>query len=701
MSSTSNVQNLLTNVFRPTFVYAAGTGYQTKLELTNIDTVSANTVTAYAAAVGDSNNNVYVGVGAGNAYSTLATSGNSNDTFLGTGAGLGTSNVKSGVFLGYRAGVGVIGSSNSISIGANSLNGGNSNIYIGAGTGITTGSNNIFLGTGLTSVTTSNAFLVGNGTNILLNGDLVNKRLGVNLTTLPTFNPSVPILLDVNGYARVGTSNNGMLGVNIAPAYSLDVNGNMRVSDGYGTMIMTRDLSNNSTTTLATTGTYAYTNATLGVANGYYSAQGTMLSTADTRTIGLQVLPGSFVATAESADGLVYDYCTFYRRRAAYSAVSSTRVSNATLLSLSISGGLSLASNASNLNWSIAYFPSTTIAPTLTLSSGVVTTLAGQATAGYSNAVGVLAQFNGPTGVAVVRSTGSVVVSDAVNNRIRLITSGGSASLLAGSGASGFADGTGAAAIFSNPGGVAVIPSNGYIVVCDSGNNRIRIVTPAGVVTTLAGQTTAGSADGVGAAASFNAPQSIAVDPLTNNIIVADKGNNRIRVVTYPDGVVSTLAGSSNGYQDGVGTSAKFSAPMGVSVNPVTGIIVVADRLNNRIRLVTPAGLVTTLAGQTTSGSADGNGVLASFNQPYGVCVIPTTGSILVADKSNNMIRLVTQAGNVTTFVGQTTAGFTNATGASAQFNSPFSVCADPGADVAYIADYTNNTIRKTTLPYS
>ena len=83
------------------------------------------------------------------------------------------------------------------------------------------------------------------------------------------------------------------------------------------------------------------------------------------------------------------------------------------------------------------------------------------------------------------------------------------------------------------------------------------------------------------------------------------------------------------------------------------------------------------------------------------MCVIPTTGSILVADKANNMIRLVTPAGDVTTFVGQTTAGFTNATGASAQFNGPFSVCVDPGADVAYIADYTNNTIRKTTLPYS
>jgi hypothetical protein len=699
MSSTSNVQNLLTNVFRPTFVYSAGTGYQSKLELVNIDSVSANTVTTFSAAVGDSSNNTYVGVNAGNVHSTLATSGNSNDTFLGTSAGLGTANVKSSVFLGYRAGVGAVSSSNSISIGAITPNGGNSNIYIGCGTGITTGSNNIFIGTGLTSATISNAFLVGNGANVLLSGDFTNKRLGVNLSTLPTFDPSVPILLDVNGYARVGTNNNGMLGVNAAPAYNLDVNGNMRVSEGYGTLTMTRDLSNNSLTTLAPV-PYTGSTATIGVANGYYSAQGTMASTVDIRSIGLQVLPGSFVATAESADGAVYDYCTFYRRRAVYSAVTSTRVSNATLLSTSISGGLYLASNASNLKWSVAYFPSATVAPTLTLSSGVVTTLAGQATAGYSNAVGVLAQFSGPTGVAVVRSTGSVVVSDAANNRIRLITSGGSVSLLAGQTTAGSADGTGAAASFSNPGGVAVIPTNGYIVVCDTNNHRIRIVTPGGVVSTLAGGT-AGLADGVGAAAMFNSPQSVAVDPVTNTIVVADKSNNRIRLVTYPEGAVTTLAGGSAGFADGLGANAKFNSPMNVSVNPITRVIAVADRLNNRIRLVTPAGNVTTLAGQTTAGSADGNGVLASFNQPYGVCVIPTTGSILVADKSNNMIRLVTPAGDVTTFVGQTTAGFTNATGASAQFNGPFSVCVDPGADVAYIADFTNNTIRKTTLPYS
>lgn len=288
MSSTSNVQNLLTNVFRPTFVYNTVTSnYQTKLELTNVDTVSANMLSAYAAAVGDVNGNVYVGVGTGNANSAMVTSGNSNNTFVGTGAGMGTSNAKNAVFLGYRSGVGVSNSSNSISIGANTLNGGNSNVYIGCGTGITTGSNNIFIGPGLSQALISNTMLIGSGSNILLNGDLSNKRVGVNLTSLPTFDPSVPILLDVNGYARVGTSNNGKMGVNIAPGYSLDVNGDMRISDGYGTLITTHDSNSNATLAFSNVRS-ANCNATIQASGGFFSVSGRILIAASaTSNIGV------------------------------------------------------------------------------------------------------------------------------------------------------------------------------------------------------------------------------------------------------------------------------------------------------------------------------------------------------------------------------------------------------------------------------
>lgn len=276
MSSTTGVQNLLVNVFRPTFIWDTTSNvYRSKLELTNIDTVSANVVTAYAANIGDAASNVYVGVGAGNDHPLLAATSNTTDTFIGTSAGGSTSNVKNGVFLGYRAGFGAIASSNSISIGANTLNGGNSNIYIGCGAGIASGINNIFLGPGVTNggAATSNTLLIGSGTNTAIVGDLSGNRVGINLSSLPT--TSLPLALDVNGYTRIGTNQNGGLGINKMPGYyALDVNGDMQVSDGYGVLTFTHDSSNNSVTTISNTSSYSNSNATLQVTGGFFSYNG-------------------------------------------------------------------------------------------------------------------------------------------------------------------------------------------------------------------------------------------------------------------------------------------------------------------------------------------------------------------------------------------------------------------------------------------
>jgi len=272
------------------------------------------------------------------------------------------------------------------------------------------------------------------------------------------------------------------------------------------------------------------------------------------------------------------------------------------------------------------------------VNGGVVTTLAGSSQ-GSADGTGTNATFNYLMGVTVL-SNGIIVVADTFNNRIRLVNpTSGVVTTLAGSGSPGSADGTGTGASFYYPFGLAVLP-NGIIVVVDHFNNRIRLVNPtSGVVTTLAGSGSATFADGTGAGASFNRPAGVAVTS-TGDIIVADSDNNRIRLVTLA-GVVTTLAGSgSPAFADGTGAAASFSAPRGVAVTS-SGAIVVADAENNRIRLVTPLGVVTTLAGSGSPAFADGTGTGASFNQPLGVA-LTSSGVIVVADHYNHRIRLIT-----------------------------------------------------------
>ena len=339
--------------------------------------------------------------------------------------------------------------------------------------------------------------------------------------------------------------------------------------------------------------------------------------------------------------------------------------------------------------------PAAVAAAVIRVLLGIVTTLAGQTTAGSADGTGTGASFSQPHGVAVIPSSGDIVVVDRSNHRIRLVTPAGVVTTLAGSGIGQFADGTGAGASFNSPAGVAVIPSSGLIVVADTNNNRIRLVTyPGGVVTTLAGSSQ-GFADGTGAAASFNGPHGVAVIPSSGVIVVGDTANHRIRLVT-PAGVVSTLAGgSSQGFADGTGAGANFYFPLGVAVIPSSGMIVVADSNNNRIRLVTPAGVVTTLAGNASAAFANGTGPAASFSDPREVAVT-SSGDIVVADGVNHRIRLVTPAGVVTTLAGSGSPAFANGTGALASFSQPRGVAVTPTGDVV-VADTANNRIRLIT----
>jgi len=323
-----------------------------------------------------------------------------------------------------------------------------------------------------------------------------------------------------------------------------------------------------------------------------------------------------------------------------------------------------------------------------TPNTGVVTTLAGDGSEGFADGTGAEARFDQPYGVAV-RPDGIIVVADTSNARIRLITSEGVVTTLAGDGP-GFADGTGAVARFDSPQGVAVRP-DGIIVVADADNNRIRLVTPEGIVTTLAGSGGGGGfADGTGAAARFNYPSGVAL--LSNgDIVVADQINSRIRLVT-PGGVVSTLAGDgTRGYLDGIGLAAKFNLPFGVAVLP-NGVIAVGDTGNHRIRLVTLAGVVTTLAG-SSPGYADGTGTAARFEAPNGIAVLPSSSLIAVADIGNQRIRLVSPTGIVTTLAGST-IGFADGIGPAANFSDPSSVAVVPSSGAIVVADGANASIR-------
>jgi sugar lactone lactonase YvrE len=335
--------------------------------------------------------------------------------------------------------------------------------------------------------------------------------------------------------------------------------------------------------------------------------------------------------------------------------------------------------------------------------AGVVTTLAGLAgSSGTNDGTGSAARFNYPRGVAV-DSAGNLYVGDRDNDTIRKVTPDGTnwvVTTLAGlAGNGGSADGTNSTARFANPAGMAV-DSAGNLYVADHGNSTIRKVTPDGtnwVVTTLAGLAgVTGSQNGTGSAARFNYPSSVAVDN-AGNVYVADYANATIRKVTSA-GVVTTLAGlaGNTGTNDGTGSAARFYWPQGVAVDS-NGKVYVADTFNNTIREVTSAGVVTTLAGVAgCPGSADGTGSAARFNLPDGVAV-DTNGNLYVADENNSMIRKVTPSGVVTTLAGLAgVTGSQNGTGSNARFNEPAGVAVDNAGNV-YVADYNNSTIRKVT----
>lgn len=282
-------------------------------------------------------------------------------------------------------------------------------------------------------------------------------------------------------------------------------------------------------------------------------------------------------------------------------------------------------------------------------------------------------------------SAGNVYFADSGNHKIKRMSYNSYVKTLEGS-VQGYADGIGESQ-FNDPTGIAV-DASGNIYVADSGNHMIRKITPSGIVSTIAGSTQ-GYTDGQGTTAKFNYPTGIVVDS-NGNLFVADSGNNRIRKIT-PTGTVSTFAGSISGFADGIGVLAQFYTPFGICIDTSSNLYV-TDADNNRIRKITPTGLVSTIAG-SIQGDIDGTGVSALFNYPTGID-INSSNSLLVTDSNNNKIKKISSLGVVTTIVGPDPV-FTQ--DVQTQLNHPMGITVistdSLGRSEFYITDFNYNRI--------
>lgn len=324
-----------------------------------------------------------------------------------------------------------------------------------------------------------------------------------------------------------------------------------------------------------------------------------------------------------------------------------------------------------------------------------VITFAGQSAAGFADGPGAQARFNAPLGIAV-DANDNLIVADFRNARVRRIDPAGNVSTIAG-GTQGYANGTGPAARFFGPAGVAV-DAAGRIIVADYGNHRIRRIDQQGAVTTIAGSGVPGSADGPALSASFSQPTGVAVDG-AGNVFVLDSGSHRVRKLDA-QGQVTTLAGGVEGYADGEGASAQFDFYGGAPqlCFDTQGNLIVADFYNSRIRRVTLAGSVTTLAGSSTMGLNDGPALTATFFFATGVAR-DRQGNIIVADWHNAAVRRIDMtARTVATIAGNGNEAHVDGPALTASFIRPAAAAVDSRGNI-FITDYFDNCVRRLGAP--
>lgn len=322
-----------------------------------------------------------------------------------------------------------------------------------------------------------------------------------------------------------------------------------------------------------------------------------------------------------------------------------------------------------------------------------LTLLAGNGGEGAANGPGDVASFHGVYGM-VHDSAGNILATDFYNHIIRKITPEGEVSTYAGlAGVDGAANGSVLDARFNRPSGI-VIDSADNLYVADGNNHVIRKITAAGIVSDFAGISgTHGSLDATGTAATFYGPRGLALDS-AGNIYVADRYNHTIRKISNT-GVVTTVAGSAGLAElaNGTGSVVRFNHPVGVAVDS-TGTLLVTDYENNAIRKITPAGEVSTFAGNGIKGTVDGVGLAANFNRPYGIA-LGNSGMAYVTDHDNYTVRKITAAGEVTTVVGTAGSGAAFAEGVLPSVLGPGGVTASVRVHAGNLYIGTNLRILK------
>ncbi|MGP8217270.1 MAG: T9SS type A sorting domain-containing protein [Bacteroidia bacterium] len=346
------------------------------------------------------------------------------------------------------------------------------------------------------------------------------------------------------------------------------------------------------------------------------------------------------------------------------------------------------------------------------INAQIISTIAGNGSQGYTGDGGqaTAAELYGPTGVAIDAS-GNIYIADYENDRIRKVNTSGIISTFAGTGTAGSSGdgGNATAAELYEPMEVA-IDIAGNVYIADYGNNRIRKVNTSGIISTIAGNGTAGSTGNGGnaTAAELNSPMGVAVD-VYGNIYIADYNNNIIRIVNS-SGIIKTIAGTGTGGLSGnyngdgiAATAANLDEPGAVSLD-ASGNIYISDFLNNRIREINTSGIINTVAGNGTANySGDGGpataaeiNLWAAFNYRGGGVVVDASNNIYIGDYDNSRLRKVNSSGIISTIAGTGTASYSGDGGpaTAAELHYPTNVAVDASGNV-YFADYGNNRIRK------